>query len=56
MTNIKMNSNIRCIFGYVPNSDRPVHQIRTLIGCILIAKDAKFLHADNKDPDQAPRL
>ena len=30
--------------------------IRIFTGCVLVTKDTKFLHADNKDSDQCSSL
>ena len=41
------------------DSDQPVHSrclIRTSLGTFLIAKGARFPHADNEDSDQTARM
>ena len=42
--------------GSIPISLRILSLIRIFTGCIWMAKDAKFLHADSEDSDQTARM
>ena len=63
LANILLSHNVRkCTFGHVrPAKIQISLRIRagwseSSLGAIWIAKDAKFLHADNEDSDQTARM